>query len=99
MYLIPYLLLRFIDFLFYLAYLAILIVVIHSWIPFSIPRPFRKAWFFIEEKVESFFDLFRRFIPVLSAGGLDLDLSPLVAILFLELLHNVIVRLIVIIFY
>lgn len=99
MYLILHLLLRFIDIAFYLAYLAIIVVVIRSWIPFSIPRPLKKAWFFIEEKVESFFDIFRRFIPVLSAGGLGLDLSPLIAILFLELLHSVIIRLIYLIFY
>lgn len=79
---------NFLDLLFYLIYLSIILVIIRSWLHFSIPRPLARLWYFIEDLVDWYLGLFRRYIPPLMAGGLALDLTPILGILILELVHS-----------
>ncbi len=83
---------KLVDYAFYFAYICILLVVLRSWLHFEIPRFLRKAWWKMEEIVESFFGFFRRYVPFLQTGGVALDLSPIFAILLLEVLHTLIIR-------
>lgn len=85
-------LIRLVDSTFYVVYICILLVVLRSWLQFEIPRFLRKTWWKMEEIVESFFGFFRRYVPFLQTGGVALDLSPIFAILLLEVLHTLIKR-------
>lgn len=77
-----------IDLLFYVMYLSIILVIIRSWVRFSIPRSLAKVWYFIEDLTDWYLGLFRKYIPPLMAGGLALDLTPILGILILELVHS-----------
>lgn len=79
---------NFIDLLFYVMYFSIILVIIRSWINFSIPRSMAKIWYFIEDLADWYLGFFRKYIPPLMAGGLALDLSPILGILILELVHS-----------
>jgi uncharacterized protein YggT (Ycf19 family) len=43
---------------------------------------------------EPILGIFRRFIPVVSAGSVGFDISPLVALIVIEIVHNFIKRVI-----
>ena len=83
---------KIIDNLFYFYYLLIILVIFLTWIPTINwgQQPLR----FIREITEPYLFFFRRFIPPL--GGLDL--SPIVALIVLELLRNVFVSIALAIF-
>lgn len=77
-----------VDLLFYVMYLSIILVIIRSWIHFSIPRFIARLWYFIEDLTDWYLGLFRKYIPPVMAGRLALDLTPLLGILILEFAHN-----------
>ncbi len=76
------------DLIFYVIYLSIILVIIRSWVHFSIPRPLTRLWYFLEDLADWYLGLFRKYIPPLMAGKLALDLTPILGILILELVHN-----------
>jgi YggT family protein len=45
---------------------------------------------FLYDVVDPYLRLFRRFIPQLNLGGMGLDLSPIVAIITLTIVHELI---------
>jgi YggT family protein len=47
---------------------------------------------FLYDVVNPYLRLFRRFIPQLNLGGLGLDLSPIVAIIVLSIVHSLVQR-------
>ena len=42
---------------------------------------------------EPFVGIFRRFIPMVGVGGMGIDISPMIAILVLDLIKRVLLRL------
>lgn len=83
------------DFVYYL-YLVYLICIIGyiiaSWIPLPYNMALNRVQRFLYDVVDPYLRLFRRFIPQLSLGGLGLDLSPIVAIITLTIVHSLVQR-------
>jgi YggT family protein len=78
------------------VYLILIITrIILSWIQQFRPIPYnptlRAVIGFIEESVDPYLNLFRRFIPPLNLGGAGLDLSPILAIFLLLLAQSLVV--------
>jgi uncharacterized protein YggT (Ycf19 family) len=46
---------------------------------------------FVEETVDPYLNLFRRFIPPVGGGGFALDLSPILAIIVLFIVQAILV--------
>jgi YggT family protein len=64
-----------------------------SWIP-RIPRSatLRPVLDFITDTTDPYLNLFRRFLPPLGAGGMAIDLSPMLGIVVLFVLQALIVN-------
>jgi YggT family protein len=67
--------------------------VLMSWIP-RIPRSatLRPVLDFVTQTTDPYLNLFRRILPPVGAGGMSLDLSPVVGIFVLFLLQALIVN-------
>ena len=67
--------------------------VLMSWIP-RIPRSatLRPVLDFITDTTDPYLNLFRRFLPPLGAGGMAIDLSPMLGIVVLFVLQALIVN-------
>jgi len=83
--------LRFVDSLFSVYLLLIFAYIITSWIPLPYNVWLSRIQRFLYDVVNPYLALFRRFLPFLRLGGVGLDLSPIVAILFLTLVWRVII--------
>ena len=68
------------------------VVMVRGSIPYN--APLRAVTGFIEESVDPYLNLFRRFVPQVNLGGLGLDLGPMVGILLLIILEPIVVGLI-----
>ena len=69
------------------VYIALIIVyIIASWIPLPYNVWLNRIQRFLYDIVEPYLRLFRRVLPQLSLGGLGLDLSPIIGIVFLYVL-------------
>lgn len=77
-------------------YWIIIVEVILSWVPrrHGEPRWLMAVREFVDAVTEPYLGLFRRFIPVIGAGGVGIDLSPLVGLLVLGFLRPFLVRLV-----
>ena len=79
------------------AVFIVYIILIFARIPISyIPRipynrPLRAVVGFVEETVDPYLNLFRRFIPPVGGGGFALDLSPILAIIVLFIVQAILV--------
>jgi YggT family protein len=83
------------DFVYYLylVYLiCILAYIITSWIPLPYNTTLNRIQRFLYDVVNPYLRLFRRFIPQLNLGGLGLDLSPIIAIIVLTIVHSLVQR-------
>jgi YggT family protein len=58
-------------------------------IPYN--RPLRAVVGFVEETVDPYLNLFRRFIPPVGGGGFALDLSPILAIIVILIVQAILV--------
>jgi YggT family protein len=74
---------RLIDLVFWLLNLAILLRVLFSWIN---PDPYNALVRLVYQVTEPILAPLRRYIPPIAG----LDITPMVAIVFLELLHRII---------
>ena len=69
------------------VYVALVIAyIITSWIPLPYSTWLNRIQRFLYDVVDPYLRLFRRFLPMVRLGGLGLDLSPILAILFLYIL-------------
>ncbi len=89
----------YVDALFTIYTIMILIWIVISWVitfrgslPYN--TPLRVVTEFIEQCVSPFLNLFRRIMPPIGAGGMNLDLSPIIAIIVLMISRAIIVGLI-----
>jgi YggT family protein len=84
--------------LFTVYFILIIVRIILSWVQQFRPLPYNMALRavigFIEESVDPYLNLFRRFIPPLRVGGAGLDLSPILAIFVLLIVQSLVVNLI-----
>lgn len=87
---------RLIDLVFRAYFWLIIIRIIFSWLQISRTENelFKKVVSFVYTVTEPYLALFRSFVPVLSLGGGGLDLSPIVALIVLQLAKGVIIGLI-----
>lgn len=86
----PFSIFRIIDVIFQLLYIFILVRIILSWIPVPVNHITRPILNFIYDVTEPILKLVRNVIPPIMIGGMGLDLSPLIAILLLRIIHMVI---------
>jgi len=87
---VPFSIFRIIDVIFQLLYIFILVRIILSWIPIPVNHITRPILNFIYDVTEPILRLVRNVIPPIMIGGMGLDLSPLIAILLLRIIHTVI---------
>jgi YggT family protein len=84
--------------LFTVYFILIIARIILSWVQQFRPLPYNMALRagigFIEERVDPYLNVFRRFIPPLRVGGAGLDLSPILAIFVLLIVQSLVVGLI-----
>jgi len=66
-----------------LLFLYIIMSLLQSLAGLRIPEALRPAANFVYDICEPFLRLFRRFLPQVRLGGMGLDLSPILAFLFL----------------
>lgn len=89
----------FVDNVFLVYIIMIFAAIAVSWVVTfrgSLPhnRPLRAVTGFLDETVTPYLNLFRRFIPTVGAGGMGLDLSPIVAVIVLFIVRAIVVGLI-----
>jgi YggT family protein len=86
----------YVDALFTVYFILIITYIVLSWIRQFRTIPYNTALRavigFIDETVEPYLNLFRRWIPPLRLGGAGLDLSPIVAIILLLIVQSLVVN-------
>lgn len=90
---------QYVSSLFTVYIILIFIRIVLSWVVTfrgSLPynRPLRIVTEFIEQVVDPYLNLFRRFLPPVGGGRMALDLSPIIAVIVLFILQGIIVGLI-----
>jgi YggT family protein len=82
--------------LFTVYFILIITRIVLSWIQQFRPLPYNPALRtligFVEESVDPYLNVFRRFIPPLRLGGAGLDLSPILAIFVLLIVQSLVVN-------
>jgi len=89
----------FVDNLFLVYIIMIIAWIVIGWVVAfrgSIPynRPLRAVTGFIEETVTPYLNIFRRLLPPIGAGGMAIDLSPMIGLILLFLVQGITVGLI-----
>ena len=83
---------NYVDALFTVFLLLIIARIVLSWIqmfrPIPYNMPLRATIGFVEESVDPYLNIFRRFIPPLGGGGMGLDLSPIIGIILLLIVQS-----------
>lgn len=86
---------QYVDALFLVYLMLIFARIVLGWIqqfrPLPYNLPLRATVGFVEESVEPYLNVFRRVIPPIGAGGMGIDLSPILAIFLLLLLQGLVV--------
>src|ERR687892_2343346 len=82
----------FVEALYYVYLICIIAYSIASWLPLPYNTALNRVQRFLYDVVDPYLRLFRRFLPQLNLGGLGLDLSPIVAIITLTIVHSLIQR-------
>jgi uncharacterized protein YggT (Ycf19 family) len=82
--------LRFVDAVYYVYLLVIFLYILLSWFRLPYNRWLAAFQTFLGDVVTPYLRIFRRFLPALRLGGLGLDLSPIIAILLLTVVHQLV---------
>jgi YggT family protein len=86
---------NYVDAVFIVYFILIFIRILLSWIPRMPYYPWLRATVdFIHQVVDPYLNVFRRIIPPIGAGGLGIDISPILAIILLAIVRGVVVALI-----
>jgi uncharacterized protein YggT (Ycf19 family) len=64
--------------------------VLMTWIP-SGNATFQSIFSFLYQVTEPYLGLFRRIIPTIGGGGVGIDISPIVALLVLQLVQRLLI--------
>ena len=82
----------FVSALFLVYIVLIFIRVLLSWIPRIPYHPVLRAVLdFVHQVTDPYLNLFRRILPPVGAGGMAIDLSPIVAVIVLFVLQAIVV--------
>jgi YggT family protein len=82
----------FVSALFLVYIVLIFIRVLLSWIPRIPYHPVLRAVLdFVHQTTDPYLNLFRRILPPVGAGGMAIDLSPIIAVVVLFVLQAVVV--------
>jgi YggT family protein len=89
----------YVDNLFLVFIIMIIASIAISWVVTfrgSLPynRPVRAVTGFLDETVNPYLNLFRRVLPSVGAGGMAIDLSPMIALIALFVVRAIVVGLI-----
>lgn len=87
-------LVRVINLAFEIYFWLIILRVIISWIPPLKSRLYYSFAEFVYELTEPFLGFIRRYVPVIGAGGVGIDLSPFIAIILLQIIQRAVITLI-----
>ena len=86
---------NYVDALFTVFLILIIARIILSWIqmfrPIPYNMPLRATVGFVEESVDPYLNVFRRWIPPIGGGGMGLDLSPMIGIILLIIVQSLVV--------
>src|SRR3954471_19979549 len=86
---------NYVSAVFLVYFILIFIRILLSWIPRMPYYPWLRATVdFIHQVVDPYLNIFRRVIPPLGAGGMGIDISPILAIIVLAIVSRVVVALI-----
>ena len=90
---------QYVDSLFLVYIIMIFARIVISWVvTFRGSLPYnpvlRAITDFIEQVVDPYLNLFRRFLPPIGGRGMALDLSPIIAVIVLLVLQGIVVGLI-----
>jgi YggT family protein len=81
--------------IFVVYFILIFIRILLPWIPRMPYYPWLRATVdFIHQVVDPYLNIFRRVIPPIGAGGMGIDISPILAIILLSIVGRVVVSLI-----
>jgi YggT family protein len=81
--------------IFLVYFILIFIRILLSWVPRMPYYPWLRVTVdFIHQVVDPYLNIFRRVIPPLGAGGMGIDISPILAIIVLAIVSRVVVALI-----
>ena len=87
---------NYVDKLFLVYFILIITRIVLSWVQQFRPIPYnmtlRAVIGFVEETVDPYLNLFRRFIPPIRLGGAGIDLSPILAIFLLLIVQSIVVN-------
>jgi YggT family protein len=77
----------------FLVYIVLIFIrVLLSWIPRIPYHPVLRAVLdFVHQVTDPYLNIFRRILPPVGAGGMALDLSPIVAVIVLFVLQAIVV--------
>lgn len=77
----------------FLVYIALIFIrIVLSWIPRMPYNPILRGTVeFVGETTDPYLRIFRRVLPPVGAGGMGLDLSPMIGLIVLYILRAVIV--------
>lgn len=86
---------NYVDALFTVFLILIITRIVLSWIQMFRPIPYnvplRATVGFVEESVDPYLNVFRRWIPPIGGGGMGLDLSPMIGIILLIIVQGLVV--------
>jgi len=85
----------YVDTLFLIYTILIFVRVLMSWftrIPYN--RVLNAVLEFVRETTDPYLNLFRRFVPMVRIGPGALDLSPIVAIIVLQIVGSIVINLV-----
>ena len=86
---------NYVDALFTVFLILIVTRIVLSWIqmwrPIPYNMPLRATIGFVEESVDPYLNLFRRWIPPIGGGGMGIDLSPMIGIILLFIVQALVV--------
>ncbi|MDI6689651.1 MAG: YggT family protein [Actinomycetota bacterium] len=80
------------DFAFTVYFWLIIVRIIFSWIPLSSSEFVERIRSFVYDITEPYLRLFRRLLPMVSLGGMGLDLSPIIAIIVLHFIRRLVLN-------
>lgn len=83
---------EYVNAVFLVYIILILIRVLLSWIPRMPFNPYLRAFVdFVHQTTDPYLNIFRRIIPSFGGGGMQLDLSPIIALILLFILQGIVV--------
>jgi YggT family protein len=95
---IEFLIVNVIDRLFTVYYILLIARIIFSWFQVNLRGIWKQMYDFVYILTEPYLALFRSILPIVSFGGMGLDLSPIIALIVLGFIRYLVFLIIDMIF-